>query len=95
MLSFRNLLKIFKSYEIFEIFLKIFKSDAIFEILNLKKKLFYYFENIEILIFFVEIFEIFRNFDLFCNLLGRLEMKSCLWLDNIETLNIPPEAHAR
>ena len=32
-------------------------------------------------------YEIFENFDLFCNLIGRLEMKSCLWLDNVETPN--------
>ena len=32
-------------------------------------------------------FEIFDNFDLFCNLIGRLEMKSRLWLDNVETSN--------
>ena len=29
------------------------------------------------------------------NLIGRLEMKSCLWLDNVETSNRPPEDHAR
>ena len=29
------------------------------------------------------------------NLIGRLEMKSRLWLDNVETPNRPPEAHAR
>ena len=41
----------------------------------------------------------FRNFWIFFiffgNLIGRLEMKSCLWLDNVETQNRPPEAHAR
>ena len=31
----------------------------------------------------------------FCNLIGRLEMKSRLWLDNVETPNRPHEAHAR
>ena len=31
----------------------------------------------------------------FWNLIGRLEMKSRLWLDNFETLNRPPEAHTR
>ena len=37
----------------------------------------------------------FENFDLFCILIGRLEMKSPLWLDNVETPNRPPEANAR
>jgi hypothetical protein len=32
-------------------------------------------------------FQIFENVDLFCNLIGRLEMKSRLWLDNVETPN--------
>jgi len=36
-----------------------------------------------------------ENVDLFCNLIGRLEMKSRLWLDNVETPNRPPEVHAR
>ena len=36
-----------------------------------------------------------RMFAKTCNLIGRLEMKSRLWLDNVETLNRPPEAHAR
>jgi hypothetical protein len=29
------------------------------------------------------------------NLIGRLKMKSRLWLENVETPNRPPEAHAR
>ena len=32
-------------------------------------------------------FKIFENVDFFCNLIGRLEMKSRLWLDNVETPN--------
>ena len=52
-----------------------------------------FFENFEML---YEILEFFFNFVKFrnleicyliCNLIGRLEMKSRLWLDNVETPN--------
>ena len=37
---------------------------------------------------FLENFELKKKpFDLFCNLIGRLDMKSRLWLDNVETPN--------
>jgi hypothetical protein len=64
--------------------MKFLKFEFFLIILNFKKKLFYNFE------FFLKFwnFEIFENFDLFfCNLIGRLEMKSRLWLDNVETPN--------
>jgi hypothetical protein len=51
---------------------------------------FEFFENFEFLFEIFEIFwnsEFFENFDLFCNLIGRLEMKYRLWLDNVETPN--------
>jgi hypothetical protein len=59
------------------------KFFEIFEILK-------FLGNFEILYAILEFFlnfKIFENFDLFCNLIGRLEMKSRLWLDKVETPN--------
>jgi hypothetical protein len=68
--------------------IKILKYDENFEILwNFWK----FWNLIKILIFKKEIkfwhSEILAYFELFCNLIGRLEMKSRLWLDNVETPN--------
>ena len=74
-----NILKsyeIFESFEILRFFFFFFKLN--FEIFwnfwnfELKKKIIWNF--VKILTFF-------------CNLIGQLEMKSRLWLDNVETPN--------
>ena len=76
---------VFIIFQYYYLNIKIFKFDENFEI----------FENFIILKFF-EKFRIFlENVDLLCDLMGRLEMKSRLWLDNVETPNRPPEALAR
>ena len=43
----------------------------------------------------IKILKFDENIDLFCDLIGRLETKSRLWLDNAETPYRPPEALAR
>jgi hypothetical protein len=65
------MMKILKSYKIFES-LKFYKIYKIYNI----------FMN------FFENFELWKKkLTFFCNLIGRLEMKSRLWLDNVETPN--------
>jgi hypothetical protein len=44
---------------------------------------------------FVDFFFILENFDLFLQFDWPMEMKSHLWLDNVETPNRPHEADAR
>ena len=59
-------------------------------------KILKFFENFEIIYEILKMFwnfvkfwnlKFFENVDLFCNLIGRLEMKSRFWLDNVETPN--------
>jgi hypothetical protein len=60
------------------------------KILNFKTKKiqFYNFEFfLKIFKFYMKFCKIFESFDLCCNLIGRLKMKSRLWLDNVETPN--------
>ena len=97
-----EILKFFWNYWNFEIFWNFWKFWNLMKFLKvwnfikilLKQKYFEIFKFSEIENFW-QFWIFFENFDLFCNLIGRLEMKSRLWMDNVETRNRPPEAHAR
>jgi hypothetical protein len=97
--NFFEIIEILKFFEIFENFWKFWNLMKFLKVWNfikilLKQKYFEIFKFSEIENFW-QFWIFLENFDLFCNLIGRLEMKSRLWMDNVETRNRPPEAHAR
>jgi hypothetical protein len=61
--------------------MKILKSYEIFKILK------FYMKFLKFLEILNEILKFLKILTFFCNLIGRLEMKSRLWLDNVETPN--------